>query len=109
MCERKTKSSISCGTLGRIFEPARRLLKVKSMAPVFLLLVLPIGSLCRYASGQTPSGEQRKVESPREVSFPTDDGGRIFAILSGSGEHAVVLAHGAAFNKESWAELSELL
>lgn len=39
----------------------------------------------------------------KAVSFPTDDGGVIFADLYGSGEHAVVLAHGGRFNKESWA------
>lgn len=42
----------------------------------------------------------------REVSFETSDGGRVFANLYGTGEHAVVLAHGAAFNKESWHPLA---
>lgn len=37
------------------------------------------------------------------VSFPTDDGGVIFADLYGSGGKALVLAHGGRFNKESWA------
>ncbi len=41
--------------------------------------------------------------APKTVSFPTDDGGVIFADLYGSGERAVVLAHGGQFNKESWA------
>jgi alpha-beta hydrolase superfamily lysophospholipase len=42
----------------------------------------------------------------REVSFETDDGGKIYANLYGDGEHAVVLAHGAVFDKESWHELA---
>jgi pimeloyl-ACP methyl ester carboxylesterase len=37
------------------------------------------------------------------VSFPTGDGGTVFADLYGEeGRDALVLAHGAAFNKESW-------
>ena len=49
------------------------------------------------------------MTSPREVSFPTSDHGRIFASLYGVGDHSVVLAHGAVFDKESWAAQSELL
>ncbi|MGA8731401.1 MAG: alpha/beta fold hydrolase [Terracidiphilus sp.] len=37
------------------------------------------------------------------ISFPTEDGGVVFADLYGSAERAVVLAHGGRFNKESWA------
>jgi pimeloyl-ACP methyl ester carboxylesterase len=40
----------------------------------------------------------------QHVSFPTQDGGRVYADLYGQGDRGVVLAHGAAFNKESWAE-----
>jgi pimeloyl-ACP methyl ester carboxylesterase len=36
------------------------------------------------------------------ISLPTEDGGVVFADLYGSGEKAVVLAHGGQFNKESW-------
>ena len=45
--------------------------------------------------------------SPTDVSFPSADGGRVDADLYGSGTHAVVFAHGAAFNKQSWAALAE--
>jgi pimeloyl-ACP methyl ester carboxylesterase len=38
------------------------------------------------------------------VSFATSDGGVIHASLYGKGERAVVLAHGARFDKESWDE-----
>jgi pimeloyl-ACP methyl ester carboxylesterase len=38
------------------------------------------------------------------VSFPTEDGGTIYGDLYGKGDRAIVLAHGARFNKESWAK-----
>jgi alpha/beta superfamily hydrolase len=37
------------------------------------------------------------------VSFPTDDGGIVYADVYGCGERGVVLAHGGRFNKQSWA------
>lgn len=46
---------------------------------------------------------------PAEVDFPTADGGTIVANLYGAGSSAVVLAHGAVFDKESWHELAERL
>lgn len=45
----------------------------------------------------------------QHVSFPTEDGGLIFADLYGRGERGVVLVHGGQFNKESWVpEAGEL-
>ena len=44
------------------------------------------------------------AQSKDRVSFPTEDGGTIYADLYGKGERAIVLAHGAKFNKESWAK-----
>lgn len=46
---------------------------------------------------------------PEPVSFKTDDGGIIHADYYPAGTTAVVLAHGAIFNKESWRELAEHL
>jgi dienelactone hydrolase len=46
---------------------------------------------------------------PREVSFPTPDGGVIWADLYGTGDRGVVLAHGARFDKASWAKQAEVL
>jgi len=43
------------------------------------------------------------------ISFPTEDGGLIFADLYGSADKAVVLAHGGRFNKESWASQARTL
>jgi len=44
---------------------------------------------------------------PRHISFETADGATIVADVYGQGVEAVVLAHGAAFNKESWKALAE--
>ena len=43
------------------------------------------------------------------VSFPTQDGGLIYAHLYGAGDRGVVLAHGGRFNKESWADQARTL
>ncbi|MGO4881003.1 MAG: alpha/beta hydrolase [Bryobacteraceae bacterium] len=47
--------------------------------------------------------------APREVSFPTADGGLIRADLYGTGDRGVVLAHGAKFDKASWAKQADVL
>ncbi len=49
------------------------------------------------ADGSGPRGQEL-------VSFPTEDGGIVYADLYGAGDHGVVLAHGARFDKGSWAE-----
>lgn len=43
------------------------------------------------------------------VSFPTSDGGVVFADEYGKGERGVVLAHGGRFNKESWEKQAQAL
>jgi pimeloyl-ACP methyl ester carboxylesterase len=43
------------------------------------------------------------------VSFPTSDGGLVYADLYGKGGRTVVLAHGARFNKESWGPQARAL
>ena len=49
-------------------------------------------------------------EPPRQISFATADGGTIFADAYGEGGgDGVVLAHGSAFDKESWRPLAEQL
>ncbi len=48
-------------------------------------------------------------DEPVHVSFPTEDGGVVHAILYGAGDHGVVLAHGGRFNKESWAAQAPVL
>src|SRR3974377_2256554 len=39
----------------------------------------------------------------RTVSFPTEDGARIAALIYGTSYNAVLLVHGGRFTKESWA------
>lgn len=46
---------------------------------------------------------------PAHVSFSTQDGGTIYADVYGKGSHAVILAHGMRFNKESWADQAKIL
>ena len=45
----------------------------------------------------------------KTISFPTEDGGLVFADLYGTGDRSVVLAHGGRFNKESWAKQAQQL
>jgi len=47
--------------------------------------------------------------SQKTVSFPTEDGGVVFADVYGSGDRAVLLAHGGRFDKESWAPQAQTL
>lgn len=58
----------------------------------FFALILAILSFSRGAAAQ------------KTVSFPTADGGVVFADLYGTGSRAVVLVHGGQFNKESWSK-----
>lgn len=44
------------------------------------------------------------VAGQTEISFPTSDGGVLYADLYGTGERGVVLAHGMRFEKSSWKE-----
>ena len=43
------------------------------------------------------------------VSFPTEDGGIVYADLYGDGDRGVVLAHGGQSNKESWKKQAQAL
>jgi pimeloyl-ACP methyl ester carboxylesterase len=45
----------------------------------------------------------------KTVSFPTEDGGLVYADVYGEGVRGVVLAHGGRFNKESWAQQARTL
>jgi len=47
--------------------------------------------------------------TPQHVSFPTPDGGIVYADVYGHGERGVVLAHGGQFNKESWEKQAPVL
>ena len=45
----------------------------------------------------------------KTVSFPTEDGGLVYADAYGEGVRGVVLAHGGRFNKESWEQQARTL
>src|SRR5580698_1182661 len=65
---------------------------MRALLPILAMLLLPIGSLAQNT-----------------VSFPTEDGGLIYADDYGSGARAVVLAHGGRVNKESWEKQARIL
>lgn len=54
-------------------------------------------------------GCARASATPEPVSFPTPDGGEVHGDLYGTGDRGVVLAHGARFDKESWAAQARAL
>jgi len=45
----------------------------------------------------------------KAVSFPTDDGGVVYADVYGENARGIVLAHGGRFNKESWDKQAQTL
>lgn len=51
--------------------------------------------------GLTPAQES--------ISFPTVDGGIVYANAYGGGDRGVVLAHGGRFNKESWEKQAQIV
>src|SRR5882762_8881244 len=51
----------------------------------------------------------RFAVAQEHVSFPTQDGGVVYADIYGKGERGVVLAHGGRFNKESWEKQAQAL
>ncbi len=55
------------------------------------------------------AGSGVSAQGFEEISFSTADGGTIYGNLYGAGQHAVLLAHGAVFDKESWDELAQAL
>ena len=49
------------------------------------------------------------AQEKKTVSFPTEDGGIVYADIYGEGDRAVILAHGGQFNKESWEKQARTL
>ena len=70
-----------------------------------LLAAATVAALTAYA----PGGAGQRGEGLREISYETGDGGLIYGNLYGRGAHAVLLAHGAVFDKESWDHLAQRL
>jgi pimeloyl-ACP methyl ester carboxylesterase len=51
----------------------------------------------------------RLAVAQEHVSFPSEDGGVVYADIYGKGGGGVVLAHGGRFNKESWEKQARTL
>jgi pimeloyl-ACP methyl ester carboxylesterase len=51
----------------------------------------------------------RPAATQTAVSFPTEDGGVVYADVYGEGDRGVVLAHGGQFHKESWEKQARTL
>ena len=51
----------------------------------------------------------RGVAAQKTISFPTEDGGVVYADIYGEGDRGIVLAHGGRFNKESWEKQAHTL
>src|SRR5688572_53187 len=89
-----------------MFKPRHRK-GVGSVNHPLLILPLAIAVLSIYSciTMGNPVGTFR----PKLVSFPTQDGGLIYANLYGKGSRGVVLAHGGRFTKESWDKQAQVL
>ena len=74
-----------------------------------MMFITFISSTLHPTKGYGSPYQDRSAEPPELVSFPTQDGGLIFANLYGKGERGVVLAHGGQFNKESWEKQARVL
>jgi len=72
---------------------------------VIIVLAISVSAIAFGSAG----GRQIASESPEQVSFPTQDGGLIYANLYGKGDRGVVLAHGGRFTKESWEKQAQVL
>ena len=55
------------------------------------------------------AGSNAGAQGFEEIFYPTADGGTIYGNLYGDGQHVVLLAHGAIFDKESWDGLAREL
>ena len=78
--------------------------------PVVLVSVAAVCALaCRRGSAETRPETPAESLAAHAVSFPTDDGGFVDADEYGAGERGVVLAHGARFDKASWAKQAHAL
>ena len=69
----------------------------------------PLPWMVFFGLGISVPGLGQDAVDVQEISYPTSDGGEIFANLYGQGSHAVLLAHGAVFDKESWDPLARRL
>jgi dienelactone hydrolase len=78
-------------------------------AAALAMTVLAGASFASAPAAGGPAPSPPPAAEPRHVSFPTEDGGTVFADVYGAGESAVILAHGARFDKESWTKQARSL
>ena len=81
-----------------IIETRRKLAMRKQNNGLRLLIAICVAILLAKAAA-----------AQKTVSFPTEDGGVVFAEVYGTSDRAIVLAHGGRFNKESWAQQARTL
>jgi pimeloyl-ACP methyl ester carboxylesterase len=77
------------------------------MKRLIVLITFAITASVLAVGGE--GGRQDAPAPPDLVSFPTQDGGLIYASRYGKGDRGVVLAHGGRFNKESWEKQARVL
>jgi pimeloyl-ACP methyl ester carboxylesterase len=77
------------------------------MKSIFFIITLAI--LASVPAFVSAGKGQDGSKPPQEVSFPTQDGGLIYANLYGKGDRGIVLAHGGRFTKESWEKQARVL
>ena len=75
----------------------------------FVLLSFGFLSGCQRNRVESVPVPRAVAATPELVSISTSDGGTIEADRYGSGDRAVVLAHGARFDKESWKKQARAL
>jgi pimeloyl-ACP methyl ester carboxylesterase len=74
-----------------------------------VVVAVTSGLACKRGTAEAKSEAPSEPLAVRTVSFPTDDGGFVEADEFGAGERGVVLAHGARFDKGSWAKQARAL
>jgi pimeloyl-ACP methyl ester carboxylesterase len=77
------------------------------MKSIFVIITIAITVSVLAFAGE--GRRQDATELPQEVSFPTQDGGLIYANLYGKSDRGIVLAHGGRFTKESWQKQAWVL
>ena len=80
---------------------------VHALNPILILFGCILITQVQAASVVLPPDESEV--SVEHTSFPTEDGGLIYADLYGNSERGVVLAHGGRFTKESWQPQAQSL
>lgn len=74
-----------------------------------LLVIIALAITMSVLAFGSEGRRQDASDPPEHVSFPTQDGGLIYADIYGKGDRGVVLAHGGRFNKESWEKQAQVL